>query len=379
MTIEIKIPELRFNEFNLNSSYSVYAIKDVAEINIARDLRIEIFSDVQTPEYNYPVFSNTVENRGLYGFYKFPEFSPNSLTVVGRGAGLGTAFSRHEAFGAIGRLLILSPKENKFDVDYLAQYINTQLKIHIESGGIPQLPGSTFGQYKIILPSFEEQKKVAKFLSSLDLELSLLTKKYDLLTDFKKGVMQKLFKQEVRFKNESGNSYPDWNQQALGQICQIKKGSQLNKDEMIHDAEFPVLNGGISFSGYTNKWNTDANTIAISEGGNSCGYVSLITQKYWSGGHCYSLNSLSENIQTQYLFQFLKYRQDNLMRLRVGSGLPNIQKKSLSKFSIQLPCPDEQHKIASFLCALDKKILNAQRQLNLTKQYKKSILQKMFI
>ena len=145
-----KVPRLRFKEFS-GGETKLFTIKDIANIQVGRDLKEDSFSEIKTDKYCYPVYSNTVENSGLYGFYDFEEYDGNSLTVVGRGAGLGIAFSRNSGFGAIGRLLVISPKNNEFNVHYFSEYVNFKLRIHNESGGIPQLPGSTFGNYTIFV------------------------------------------------------------------------------------------------------------------------------------------------------------------------------------------------------------------------------------
>jgi type I restriction enzyme S subunit len=103
-----------------------FRLGDVCEIAVGRDLVEGRYSHTQTDAHIYPVFSNSVENYGLYGFYDFPEYERKSVTVVGRGAGLGTAFVRECGFGAIGRLLVLFPNEST-DPDYLAEYINPHL------------------------------------------------------------------------------------------------------------------------------------------------------------------------------------------------------------------------------------------------------------
>ena len=159
----------------------------------------------------------------------------------------------------------------------------------------------------------------------------------------------------------------------------IKKGSQLNKETLTKKGNYPALNGGINPSGFTTNWNTEANTITISEGGNSCGYVNFITTRFWSGGHNYSFQELKKFIEVKYLYQYLKFYELQIMRLRVGSGLPNIQKGDISNFKVNLPCLKEQKKIAEFLSSIDIKIEYIQNQLKSIKEYKKGLLQQMFI
>ncbi len=231
----------------------------------------------------------------------------------------------------------------------------------------------------ITLPSEEEQQKIANFLTTIDNRIEKIEEKKILLENYKKGVMQQIFSQELRFKGDDGNDYPDWERKKLGDICNIKKGEQLNREHLKEDDLYPAINGGIMPSGYTNRYNTEENIITISEGGNSCGYINFIKSKFWSGGHCYTIEDLKEDINNLFLYQILKFNEILIMSLRVGSGLPNIQKKDLNSFNLNLPPLPEQQKIANFLTTLDKKIENIQTQISESKTFKKGLLQQMFV
>ena len=191
--------------------------------------------------------------------------------------------------------------------------------------------------------------------------------------------MQKIFSQEIRFRRDDGEEFGEWEERRLNQLCDIIKGKQLNKEELTLTGKYACQNGGINPSGYTDEFNTIENTITISEGGNSCGYVNYMTSKFWCGGHCYSLLNLKKTITTKYLFQYLKFHQNKIMRLRVGSGLPNIQRNDIINFTIKVPHIEEQTKIAHFLSALDRKIAVMDGQIEKTKEWKKGLLQRMFV
>lgn len=164
-------------------------------------------------------------------------------------------------------------------------------------------------------------------------------------------------KPRIRFKG-----YTDaWEQRKLGEIANIQKGQQLGKAEMSSTGTYYVLNGGMEASGFTNQYNTLANTISISEGGNSCGYVSLNLEHFWSGGHNYTLQNLK--INTIFLYQWLKRQEKRIMALRVGSGLPNIQKSSLQDVYVKYSTTTEQQAIALFLIKIDNLITLHQRGL----------------
>ena len=148
-----------------------------------------------------------------------------------------------------------------------------------------------------------------------------------------------------------------WKEVTLGSICIVKKGEQYNKLNLENQGDYPCINGGISPSGYTDKWNTDKNTITISEGGNSCGYINLIPTKFWSGGHCYSILEIKEHLNYEFLYHALKSREKRIMDLRVGSGIPNIQQKAIKTFKIKFPeSIPEQQKIAEILSSIDTAI-----------------------
>jgi type I restriction enzyme S subunit len=170
-----------------------------------------------------------------------------------------------------------------------------------------------------------------------------------------------------------------WTQVSLGDLCVIKKGEQLNRSELTDTGDYPALNGGVEPSGLTSNWNTEAYTITISEGGNSCGYVNFITTKFWCGGHCYALLDISKDtVDNKLLYQILKFKQEILMKLRVGSGLPNIQKRSLSEFPILLPPIQEQRKIAEILMAVDEDIQKTEGVIRAAEKLKKGLMQQLF-
>ncbi|AEI52058.1 restriction endonuclease subunit S [Runella slithyformis] len=173
------------------------------------------------------------------------------------------------------------------------------------------------------------------------------------------------------------NQLPEgWMNFRLGVVCKIKKGVQFNKIELSDAGVFPCINGGIEPSGYSDLWNTHENTITISEGGNSCGYVNFIKTKFWSGGHCYTLLDLKENLDKKFLYQVLKGRQNLIMDLRVGSGLPNIQQKAIKEFEIPLPQSlIEQRQIAAILTKIDEAITQTEALIAKYNRLKTGLMQ----
>ncbi|MEG1647496.1 MAG: restriction endonuclease subunit S, partial [Bacilli bacterium] len=125
-------------------------------------------------------------------------------------------------------------------------------------------------------------------------------------------------------------------------------------------------------------YNTENNTISISEGGNSCGYVNYNYQNFWSGGHCYTLTPI--NINNEYLYHLLKNSEKLIMKLRIGTGLPNIQKKDLENVMIKRHKDIKiQEAIANAFMSFDLKIKLEADKLSLLKNMKKGLMQNMFV
>ena len=250
-------------------------------------------------------------------------------------------------------------------------------------GGQKNLSSGIIKSIKVYFLQLPEQQKIANFLTQVDQKIKLLDKQQTALEQYKKGMMQKIFNQEIRFKieNEAGKLVdpPDWEEKNLGEVCIIKKGEQLNKSDLTEEGSFPCVNGGVFESGFTEKYNTKGETITISEGGNSCGYVNFIKENFWCGGHCYAITEVNDHILNDFLFQNLKQAEIKIMSLRVGSGLPNIQRKDIMRFKVKLPSLKEQTKIANFLRAIDTKIEAVAEHSQSHRKWKKGLLQKMFV
>lgn len=224
---------------------------------------------------------------------------------------------------------------------------------------------------KLPLPPLPEQKAIAQVLSTADAAIQTTEKLIAQKELLKKWLMQQLLTGKKRLKGFDG----DWKEYQLKKLCKISKGEQLNKIELHKTGKYPSYSGGITPSGYTDDWNTSENTIIISEGGNSCGYVNFITTKFWCGGHCYALLDLFNSINLSFLYQILKYHEPQIMKLRVGSGLPNIQKKDIENFTVYLPFFKEQIAIARVLQAADTEISLLKAKAEKLREQKKGLMQ----
>ena len=141
---------------------------------------------------------------------------------------------------------------------------------------------------------------------------------------------------------EGADYYP------LKAVCSITKGVQFNKSNMNEEGSYPVINGGINPSGYIELYNQDENTITISQGGASAGYVNWVNQKFWAGAHCYILKPGS-CINNRYLFHFVKSKEYKLQECQYGAGIPALGRATLDELRIPLPPLEVQREIVRVL------------------------------
>lgn len=169
----------------------------------------------------------------------------------------------------------------------------------------------------------------------------------------------------------------NWKTEKLANICNIIKWIQYNRIELSESWKFPVINWGIEPSWYSENFNKNSNTITISEWGNSCWYINFVKTKFWSWWHCYTLEWVKCN--TYFLYQSLKHKEIDIMKMRVGSWLPNIQKKDIESFSISFPENiKEQEKIADILGSVDELIENTDKVIEKYKSIKKGLMNDLF-
>ncbi|KMZ49434.1 restriction endonuclease subunit S [Helicobacter pylori] len=259
---------------------------------------------------------------------------------------------------------------NKDFLVYFLSLEQTQKTILKKAGTstIPDLNHNDFYSLLIPLPPLNEQSAIADILSALDNYLHALRALILKKESVKKALSFELLSQRKRLKGFN----QAWQRVRLGDICKIVKGQQINKISLNNTDKYPVINGGIDFLGYTNKFNVSKNTIAISEGG-TCGYVRFMTSNFWSGGHNYSLQKISNKVNNLCLYHILKSYEKDIMKLGVGSGLKNIQLKALKDFEIPLPPLNEQSAIADILSALDKEIASLKNKKRQFENIKKAL------
>ena len=258
-----------------------------------------------------------------------------------------------------------------YDGSFMSYQLNGKRKYDIakvaQGVSVVHLYGEHLKNIKTINPSLNEQKKIANLLSLLDERISTQNKIIEDLKKLKSAISERLF------KDAKGDII------TLSEICDIVKGEQINGELLSEHGKYYMMNGGTDPSGYYDNYNVGAHTISISEGGNSCGYVQFNKCPFWCGGHCYSIQNIADNINNLYLYHYLKTEEKAIMKLRIGSGLPNIQKKDLATFKIKLPTSKQQKAISDILSLLEQKAEIEEQILIAMQDEKQYLLRQMFI
>jgi len=296
--------------------------------------------------------------------------------------------STHGAFMANFR-----GESNKF----VFQWFQTQIyKKHIWKNlgaTINSINNSDLKKFRTVFPLEPEQQKIASFLSSVDKKIELLTKKYELLEKYKKGLMQKIFSQEIRFKQDDGSDFPDWEESFLEKKIFLQSGFPF-KSKYFNGSDKKVLRiGDIKknircelFKGiFTNeacedKYKVNENDFVIALSGATFGKIGKVKDQ-----EEYFINQRVAAVRTKENLEFFFQLFDSELFKKYLLSVPsigaqsNISNGDIYKFSSFFPTVKEQQKIASFLSALDKKIDLVKQQIEKTQTFKKGLLQQMFI
>ena len=287
---------------------------------------------------------------------------------------------------------------------YILQSPKIRTEIFSKSTGSTAkgIKSSVFKKIPLQVPSVEEQKKIANFLGAIATRLTQLRRKHELLQTYKRGVMQKIFSQEVRFKGAIGGAFPDWKRSTLKELeIEISDGNygELYPNQEDFQSEgIPFIrannlkNGRITWddmkfidsslhktlkSGHLLK-----NDILITTRGD-IGTIALVGEEFQDSNINAQLCLLRnpKACDKIFLFHFLlsENAKKQLLELTTGSALKQLPRKNLLNLIIYFPCLEEQEKIADFLTAIDRKIEAVAQQIDRTKQFKKGLLQKMFV
>ena len=349
------VPNLRFLKFNQN--YETLQLKNTLKIKSGKDQK-----QVEVENGIYNIYGTG----GIIGHTNTFLYDKESVGI-GRKGTIDKPVYFDQPFWTVDTLFYSEIYEGFIPkyIFYLFQTINW--KKYNTSTGVPSLTSSSIENIEKSFPCYDEQLKVANFLTMIDMRIETQIKIIDDYNSLKMGIYNWMFKENCA----------DYK---LKQLAYIVKGDQINNDQLLSNGSYYMMNGGTSPSGYLDSYNVSENTISISEGGNSCGYVQFNSSPFWSGGHCYTIQNVnSALIENKYLYHYLKHKEKEIMNLRIGTGLPNIQKKDLENFTIFVPSLLIQRKNLALFEMLDEKICILNEELERLEMQKKYLLRNMFI
>ena len=262
------------------------------------------------------------------------------------------------------------------NIDFLTQYLDNISYVKYNSGTAqPKLNQEVCRTIPLNLPCLSEQTKIANFLTAVDEKISQLTQKCDLLKQYKKGVMQQIFSQKLRFKDDDGQEFPEWEELNFddGFYLANNKKAQVKSSDYSEAGHTPVIDQGQkTIVGYTNnKYVYDDVPVIIF--GDHTRILKWIDFKFAPGADGTQVIKTTKRLILKFGYYYLCHIE--LPNLGYSRHMKEMKKQcSFAPASLK-----EQTKIANFLTAIDDKITQAQTQLEAVKQYKKGLLQQLFV
>ncbi|UDM39691.1 restriction endonuclease subunit S (plasmid) [Acinetobacter haemolyticus] len=263
---------------------------------------------------------------------------------------------------------------------FLSESFQEILKSKATGGTVQGIKGSVLHQIPLIVPSKEEQTKIATFLSVVDEKISQLSQKLHLLGQYKQGMMQKLFSQQIRFKADDGSDFGEWKENKFGECINVFDNLRKPISASERIAGNTPYYGANGIQSYIDGYTHDGEFILIAEDGANdlINYpIQYVNGKIWVNNHAHVVSGHHEKIQNK----FLKYRLKSIdfTKYLVGGGRAKLNAGAMKEISFSAPCLEEQTKIADFLSSIDQKIDVVSEQLEQAKLWKKGLLQQMFV
>ncbi|RTY75148.1 restriction endonuclease subunit S [Flavobacterium sp. LS1R10] len=365
------VPELRF--FGFEDEWKEKKIGKVFKINAGGDIDNERVSFEKTEKFKYPIYANAKKDKGFYGYSDIYKIESGTITVAGRGVYIGIAHARDHQYYPIVRLLVLKPLANE-DI-YFSENVINRLNLFVESTGVPQLTAPQFSNYKISLPSLPEQQKIASFLSAVDEKLQQLSRKKELLEQYKKGVMQQLFSGKLRFKDENGEDYLDWEEKKLGEVA-TKKSSNISANKIEENFGAFIIYGASGVLKKVDFYKEENDYVSIVKDGAGVGRLLYCKGKSSVLG---TMEIISPKLRIDTYFLYCLLSNIDFVKYVTGSTIPHIYFKDYSNEICGIPTLSEQKKIADFLSSIDAKIESTAQQITQTQSFKKGLLQQLFV
>lgn len=381
------IPELRFPEFE--NDWLIKKLEDIAVRGTghtpdkkSKDYYnggIKWISLADTSKLDQGLISETKYEISQAGINNSSAvIHPQNTVVLSRDAGVGKSSVMAEDMAVSQHFVTWNGKINELDnwfLYYKLQILKPLFERMAVGNTIKTIGMPFFKKLKIRIPTYKEQQKIASFLTAVDQRIQLLQKKKAKLEEYKKGVMQKLFSQEIRFKDENGNDFPDWAEKKLGEICE-KQSSNISANSLEESGGDYKIYGATGFLQFVDFYLEEEPFISIVKDGAGVGRILLCEAKSSVLGTLDILKPKAEN-NIQFLYALISTIR--FEKYITGSTIPHIYFKDYSKEKVDVPIPEEQNKIAVLLTSLEEGIESLGLEIEGTTTFKKGLLQKMFV
>lgn len=356
------------------SDWQKGTIGDLFNVSAGGDVKKQWFSKYRTQCHPYEIFSNGIDNRGLYGYTSTAVYAGNAVTVTARGT-IGQAFYREKDFDAIIRLLVLSPKSDNTKPKFYEYFINNQVLFEKENTGVPQLTAPKIKEKEVPILSRDEQESIIDVLSKFDTYIDDLTELIEKKHGIRDGALEDLICQRTRLKGFAD----EWVKVSFNQVITPKAriGWQgLKKDEYLRCGYSYLIGGTDFYHGtisidniwYVSKERYDmdanvqvvANDVLVTKDG-TIGKVAIVPElskpaTLNSGVFVFRTN---DRLLPTFLFRVLSSSvfKEFINTLSAGSTIKHLYQKDLKNFEFEIPTDKkEQEAIANVLTAMDEEI-----------------------
>lgn len=382
--------------------WDVKRIDELFSITAGGDLKKESFSNIKDEKHLYPIYSNSLTNKGLYGYSSEYKYNRNCITITARGT-LGVANPRDQKFNAIIRVLVLSPIK-KLDCVFMAEYINNNITFSIESTGVPQLTAPQISKYKIVYPQPEEQSAIATTLSDTDTLITSLEKLIEKKRNIKRGTMQELltgkrripgFEEEKEYKQtELGLIPKDWLILPIQKLVNkfVSGGTPSTIKPEYWTGDIPWITGAdiidqkvIEIRRYITEEAVRNSSTNVIEKGNlllvsrtGVGKLALAPYNIAISQDFTGIYTNHDLLLAEYLYRYFDYNQSILTKQIQGTSIKGITRGTLS--SIQFPLPpktEEQQAISQIFTDMDSEIEALEKKLAKYRDIKKGMMQNL--
>jgi type I restriction enzyme S subunit len=348
------------------------------------------------------------------GFSKCRKLKKGSVLFVCIGSTIGKVAQTIEECSSNQQINALEAKEN-YSNDFIFTLLERngqRIKLLAGVQAVPQINKTDFSNFKYLLPSLPEQQKTASFLSAVDNKIQQLTKKKALLEQYKKGVMQQLFSGKLRFKDDNGNPYPDWEKKIFSDLYSFHSTNSLSRDKLNYDAGsvynihygdihtkfktafklneayIPFVNEDVDLSKIKDDSYCKSGDLVMADAsedyadiGKTIELIDLKDKNVLAGLHTFLARPITSKTTVGFFSVLLKSwsMRKQIMVIAQGTKVLSLSTTRVGKLKLKLPVIEEQQKIATYLSRIDTKIESVNNQITQTQTFKKGLLQQMFV